>query len=105
MALAVTSIKRSAAAPNVPTLDESGLAGFDAVGWWGVLAPAKTSPEIVRKINAEIETITQNSEMRQWLQSQGFEPASGDPQQFVRFLSDEIKKWGGVVKASGAKLE
>lgn len=104
-ALAVTSIKRSAAAPNVPTLDESGLTGFDAVGWWGVLAPARTSPEIVRKINAEIEAITQNAEMRQWLQSQGFEPAGGDPQQFARFLADEIKKWGGVVKASGAKLE
>ena len=104
-ALAVTSSKRSAAAPNVPTLDESGLTGFDAVGWWGVLAPARTSPEIVRKINGEIEAITQNAEMRHWLQSQGFEPASGDPQQFARFLGDEIKKWGGVVKASGAKLE
>jgi len=105
MALAVTSIKRSLAAPNVPTLDESGLTGFDAVGWWGVLAPAKTSPAIVRKINAEIEAITQNAEMRQWLQGQGFEPASGNPQQFARFLNDEIKKWGGVVKASGAKLD
>lgn len=105
VALAVTSIKRSAAAPNVPTLDESGLTGFDAVGWWGVLAPARTSPEIVRKINGEIGSITQNAEMRQWLQSQGFEPASGDPQQFARFLGEEIKKWGLVVKASGAKLE
>lgn len=105
MALAVTSIKRSPAAPNVPTLDESGLTGFDAVGWWGVLAPAKTSPAIIRKINAEIGTITQNAEMRQWLQSQGFEPAGGNPQQFARFLNDEIKKWGVVVKASGAKLD
>jgi len=105
IALGVTSIKRSAAAPNVPTLDESGMTGFDAVGWWGVLSPAKTSPEIIRKINSEIEAIIQNAEMRQWLQSQGFEPASGDPQQFSRFLSEEIKKWGGVVKASGARLE
>ena len=104
-ALAVTGIKRSAAAPNVPTLDESGLTGFDAVGWWGVLAPARTSPAIIRKINLEIETITQHAEMRQWLQSQGFEPAGGDPQQFARFIADEIKKWGGVVKSSGAKLD
>ena len=105
LAIAVTSIKRSAAAPGVPTLDESGLTGFDAVGWWGVLAPAKTSPTIVKKINLEIEAITQNPEIRQWLQGQGFDPAGGDPQQFERFISDEIKKWSGVVKSSGAKLE
>jgi len=105
LALAVTGIKRSSAAPNVPTLDESGLKGFDAVGWWGVLAPAKTPPVIVRRINAEIETITQNPEMRQWLQNQGFEPAGGSPEQFARFIRDEIVKWGALVKASGAKLD
>ena len=104
-ALAVTSIKRSVAAPNVPTLDESGLTGFDAVGWWGVLAPAKTPAAIIREINSKIESILQNAEMRVWLQSQGFEPAGGDPKKFARFISDEIRKWGEVVKASGAKLE
>jgi tripartite-type tricarboxylate transporter receptor subunit TctC len=104
-ALAVTSIKRSGAAPNVPTLDESGLTGFDAVGWWGVLAPAKTPAAIIREINSKIESILQDPEMRVWLQSQGFEPAGGDARMFARFISDEIRKWGEVVKASGAKLE
>lgn len=104
-ALAVTSAKRSAAVPEVPTLDEAGVPGFDAVGWWGVLAPAGTPAAIVSKLNGEIAAIVGGSEMQRWLQSQGFEPAVGSPERFAQYIKDEIVKWGKVVKASGARSE
>jgi len=104
-ALAVTSAKRSAAVPEVPTLDEAGVPGFDAAGWWGVLAPAGTSAAIVSKLNGEIAAIVGGSEMRRWLQSQGFEPAAVGPEQFAQYIKDEIVKWGKVVKASGARSD
>ncbi|MBI3067329.1 MAG: tripartite tricarboxylate transporter substrate binding protein [Betaproteobacteria bacterium] len=104
-ALAVTSAKRSIAVPDVPTLDEAGVPGFDAVGWWGVLAPAGIPAAIVAKINREIVAMLANAEMRQWLQTQGFEPAGGSSQQFARYINDEIVKWGKVVRASGARLD
>lgn len=104
-ALAITSARRSAAVPDVPTLDEAGVPGYDAVGWWGVLAPARTPAAIVNKMNNEIGAIVGEAEMRQWLQRQGFEPASGSPGQFAQFIKDEILKWGDVVKTSGARLD
>ena len=104
-ALAITSAKRSTAVPDVPTLNEAGVPGYDVAGWWGVLAPARTSPAIVGKLNTEIGAIVAQPEMRQWLQRQGFEPASGSPAQFARFIKDEIVKWSDVVKASGARLD
>lgn len=104
-ALAITSAKRSTAVPEVPTLDEAGVPGFDAVGWWGVLAPARTPAGIVKKMNNEIGAIVGEAEMRHWLRRQGFEPTSGTPEQFAHFINDEIVKWGEVVKASGARLD
>ncbi len=104
-ALAITSAKRSAAVPDVPSLDEAGVPGYDAVGWWGILAPARTPPAIVDKINREVVAIVGEPEMRQWLQRQGFEPASGSAGEFAQFIKSEIIKWGEVVKASGARLD
>ncbi len=104
-ALAVTSAKRSAAVPDVPSLDEAGVPGFNAVGWWGVLAPAGTPAEIVKKMSNEITAIVGEAEMRNWLQRQGFEPAGGSSQQFAQFIRNEIIKWGNIVKASGARLD
>ena len=104
-ALAVTSAKRSAAAPEVPTLDEAGVPGFDAVGWWGVLAPAGTPAEIISKANREIAAIITDPGMQQWLKGQGFQPAVGSPAQFAQFIKTEIVKWGKLVKASGARLD
>ena len=103
--LAITSMKRSSAVPDVPTLHESGVAGFDAVGWWGVLAPAGTSPAIVKKVNAEIAAIVNDPKMRQWLERQGFEPAGGSAPEFERFIKSEIAKWGEIVRTSGAQLD
>jgi tripartite-type tricarboxylate transporter receptor subunit TctC len=104
-ALAITSAKRSTAVPDVPTLNEAGVPGYDAVGWWGVLAPAGTAPGIVNRLNNEIRDIVEQPEMRQWLQRQGFEPASGTPAQFAQFIKGEIVKWGEIVQASGARLD
>jgi tripartite-type tricarboxylate transporter receptor subunit TctC len=103
--LAITSMKRSAAVPDVPTLHEAGVPGFDAVGWWGVLAPAGTSAGIVRKMNAEINAIVNESKTQKWLESQGFEAAPGTAAEFARFIKSEIAKWREIVKTSGAQLD
>ena len=103
--LAITSMKRSPAVPDVPTLHEAGVPGFDAVGWWGVLAPAGTSPAIVNKMNAEISAIVNEPKTRQWLERQGFEAAAGSAAEFGRFIKSEIAKWGEIVKTSGAQLD
>lgn len=104
-ALAVTSARRSPAAPDVPTLTESGLSGYEASSWFGMLAPAGTPPEIVEKLNAAIVKALQSPEVRDRLASQGAEPASLTPAEFARFIDAEIAKWAKVVKASGAKVD
>ncbi len=104
-AMAVTSAKRSSGAPDVPTLDEAGVTGFDAVGWWGLLAPAGTPKAIVDKLNRAVVGILAKPEMRSWLQGQGFEPAGESPEQFRKFIDAEIAKWGKVVALSGARLD
>jgi len=104
-ALAVTSARRSAAAQEVPTMDEAGIPGFDAVGWWGVLAPAATPPTIIGKLNSEIGSIVAAEDMQRWLQSQGFDPAISKPGQFADYIRAEIVKWGKVVKASDVQPE
>ena len=104
-ALAVTMTKRIPQLPDVPTVAESALPGFEAVSWFGVLAPAKTPPAVVAKLNAEINKIISNTEMRQRLVEQGTEPAVMSPEQFAQHIKDEIAKWGKVVKASGATVD
>lgn len=104
-ALAVTSARRSAAAQEVPTMDEAGIPGFDAVGWWGVLAPAATPPTIIGKLNSEIGSIVAAEDMQRWLQSQGFDPAISKPGHFADYIRAEIVKWGKVVKASDVQPE
>lgn len=104
-ALAVTSSRRSSGAPDVPTLDESGVTGFEAVGWWGLLAPAGTPAAIVGKINGAVGDILARPDMRAWLQKQGFEPGGDTPGYFRKFIDEEIVKWGKLVAASGATLD
>ena len=104
-ALGVTSARRSQAAPEIPTLAESGVPGYEVDSWFGVLAPAGTPKEIVAKLNAEIVRILQMPEVRQRLMEQGAEPVGDTPEQFAEHIRKETVKWARVVKASGAKAD
>jgi tripartite-type tricarboxylate transporter receptor subunit TctC len=104
-ALAVTSAKRSPAAPDVPTIAESGVPGYEAVAWFGILAPAGTPPEIVKKLNTEIAKTLKSPEVTKRLASQGAEPVSNTPEQFAAYIKSEMAKWAKVVKASGAQVD
>ena len=104
-AIAVTSLKRAPVLPDVPTISESGLPGFEASSWFGVLAPAGTPVPIVARINAEVNKWLQSAEAREKLLSQGAEAAGGTPEQFAHHIRAESEKWAKVVKASGAKVD
>jgi tripartite-type tricarboxylate transporter receptor subunit TctC len=104
-ALAVTSGKRTALAPELPTIAEAGLPGFEASGWYGVLAPAATPRGIVQKLNREIGSLIADKDFRGRLGSVGVDPAGGSPEQFAAYIASELAKWGKVVRAAGAKLD
>lgn len=104
-ALAVTSATRSPVLPDVPTLQESGMAGFEVGAWQGVVMPAKTPPEIVNKLNAEITKALKNPAVLEKLAAQGAQPLGSTPEQYGAYLRSEIQRWGEVAKATGAKLD
>ena len=103
--LAVTSAKRVDDLPNVPTINESGYKGFDAVTWFGLLAPAGTPKEVIARLNAEFNKALQNPELRKKLGDEGADAAGGTAEQFAALIRDEIPRWGKVVKESGAKID
>jgi len=104
-ALAVTTAKRSSLAPELPTLAETGLPGFDIYTWWGFMAPAGTPKEIVAKWNAEVTRILSTPEMKAFFAQQGAEPAPTTPEQFAALIKGEIPKYARIIKASGAKVD
>ena len=104
-ALAVTSATRAPALPDVPTVAESGLPGFEASSWFGLLAPAGTPPAIIAKINAEVATWLASPEGKEKLASIGANAAGGSPEDFARHIQAETAKWAKVVKESGAKVD
>jgi tripartite-type tricarboxylate transporter receptor subunit TctC len=104
-ALAVTSAKRSAEMPGVPTIAESGYRGFEANTWYGLLAPAGTPAAVVARLNAEVNRVLAMPDVRDRLASEGGDALGGSPEQFASFLRAEHAKWGRVVKESGAKLD
>ncbi|HPG62373.1 MAG TPA: tripartite tricarboxylate transporter substrate binding protein [Casimicrobium sp.] len=104
-AVAVTSDKRSPALPGVPTIAESGLPGFEASSWFGVLAPAATPKDIVDKLSGAIAKSLQTPEMKERLAGQGAVAVGNTPEQFSAHIKSEIDKWSKVVKASGAKVD
>ena len=102
--LAVTGEKRSSALPEVPTIAESGLPGYHAATWFGVLAPAGTPKEIVSKLNAEFAKALAAPDLVEHLRSEGADVVAGSPAQFRTFLRSEVERWGPVVRASGTKV-
>jgi tripartite-type tricarboxylate transporter receptor subunit TctC len=104
-ALGVTSSKRSVVFPELPTLAETGVPGFHAVGWFGVFAVAKTPQAIVTRLNGDIAALMQEPETRDRLLAQGAEPQPGSPEDLRRYLANEIGKWGKVIREAGIKAE
>ena len=103
--LATPSGKRSPAIPDVPTIAESGLPGFDVEPWFGIVAPAGTPAAIVNRLNAEIGKIMQQNDVKDLLAGFGAAPSISSPQEFGKFIDSEVTRWAEVVKASGAKAE
>lgn len=104
-AVAVTSSKRSPVAPNVPTLAEQGLQGYDSVGWIAVVAPAKTPQEIINKVNAALNSALQNKEMQERIYATGSEPTPMTPAELGKFMQADYDKWAKVVKTANIKVE
>lgn len=102
-ALAVTSARRSPAAPDLPSMAEAGLAGYDERTWNGLLAPARTPPAIVNKLSAEVAALLKSPETRERLAAQGAEPGGNRPAQFAAIIKSEIAKWAKVVREAGIK--
>jgi tripartite-type tricarboxylate transporter receptor subunit TctC len=103
--LAVTTTMRSAALPQVPTIAESGLPGFEAPAWNGVLVPAGTPAPIIARLHGEIVKALQLPEVLERIRSLGFEPVGSSPQEFGNFIKSELAKWSKVAKEAGAKAE
>lgn len=104
-ALAVTTSKRSANLPEVPTVAESGFAGFDAPAWWAVLASAKTAPEIVRQMNEALNTVLRQPDVAARLAGQGIEVRTGTPEAARAFIDNQIDTWAKVVKDNAIKAD
>jgi tripartite-type tricarboxylate transporter receptor subunit TctC len=103
-ALAVTSRERSTALPEVPTVSEAGLKGFEAVAWVGLSAPARTPPAVLERISADVVKVVRTPEFSERLRQDGSNPVGNTPDQYAAFVRDEIDKWGKVVKFAGVKL-
>ena len=101
--LAVTTVTRSAFFPEVPTLDEAGVAGYEFNTWYGLLVPAKTPRPVIDRLNKELAGVLDSAAVKEQFSVQGLEPAPTSPQEFSAYLESEVKKWAKVIKASGAK--
>ena len=104
-ALAISSAKRIAKLPDLPTIAESGIAGYEASVWYGIVAPAKTPPEIIARLYKESAAILQDRATREKMDANDFEATVLNPEQFGAFIRREIEKWGKVVKTTGARAE
>lgn len=104
-ALAVTSPQRDPSLPDLPTLAESGLPGYEVGSWYGLLAPAGTPPAVVDKLSKLVARIVRRPDIRQKLSEQGATPVGDTPAEFASHIQSELKKWAPVVKASGAQVD
>jgi tripartite-type tricarboxylate transporter receptor subunit TctC len=104
-ALAVTSFKRTSVLPDVPTLNETIMPNFEVGAWQGVLVPAKTSPDIIRRLNAEVVKALASADVRAKLAIQGAEPLGSTPTEYGNYIKAELERWDRVVKQTGASLD
>jgi tripartite-type tricarboxylate transporter receptor subunit TctC len=104
-ALAVTPRQRAFAMPDVPTLDEAGVSGYEVAGWYGVLGPARIPKKIVARLNDELVTMLRDPAMRETMTRAGADPLPSSPEEFRRILVEDIGKWAKVVKAAGVKVQ
>jgi tripartite-type tricarboxylate transporter receptor subunit TctC len=104
-ALAVTSAKRSSFTPDLPSIAEAGVPGYETTAWYGIIAPAKTPRPIVAKLNAEVIRALDNAEVKTALANQSFEIVTTTPEQFGAFIKDELVKWSKVVKDAGMRID
>jgi tripartite-type tricarboxylate transporter receptor subunit TctC len=103
--LAVTTSQRSAELPNVPTVAESGFKGFDAPAWWAIIAPTKTPPEIIKRMNEEVNKALKDADISKKLGAQGIEIVGGTPEAARVFIDKQIDVWAKVVRDNGIKAE
>jgi len=104
-ALATGGAKRNPALPEAPTIAESGVPGYEASNWWGIVAPAGVSPAVVKRINTEVGGILATPETQKWFVTEGAEAVSKSPEDFRKWITSEMAKWGKVVKQAGIKAE
>jgi tripartite-type tricarboxylate transporter receptor subunit TctC len=104
-ALATTGRSRSAILPDVPTMDESGVKGYEAVLWLGLMAPKGTPPAVIARLNAELSRYTSSADVKRTWSAQGATPMTMGVDEFTRYVEGDITKWAQVVKVSGAKAE
>jgi tripartite-type tricarboxylate transporter receptor subunit TctC len=102
-ALGVSTSKRLAVAPEIPTIAEAGLAGYEVTGWNGVLAPANTPRPIIDKLNKTIVEALKTPEIEKFLIEQGLEPAGNSPEEFARLMHTDIEKWIRLTREAGIK--
>jgi len=105
VAVAVTSTRRSRALPDLATIAESGVPGYEASTWYGALAPAHTPPAVIARLHAEIVKILADAAMRDRLADQGFEPVGSSPGEFGAYIKSEIAKWGKTIRDAGIRPE
>ena len=104
--LGVSSLRRLALLPNVPTLDEAGLKGYETVAWGGIVAPRGTPKDVVDKLNAAVQTALRSTAVRDGYARLGAEPASGSPEDFQKLIARETARWGQIIDKAGIeKLE
>jgi tripartite-type tricarboxylate transporter receptor subunit TctC len=104
-ALATTGIKRSPMLPDIPTVDESGVRGYEVTVWFGIQAPAGTPRPIVEKLNAELGRMLKDPTVMERFAKQGVQPVGGTPDQFARQVSSEIRKWGDLIQRADIKVQ
>jgi tripartite-type tricarboxylate transporter receptor subunit TctC len=105
IALGVTSRQRSSSLPDIPTIEESGLAGYEATSWYGLLAPAGLSKALVTRLNAATNRVLKDADVREQLMRQGADPLGGSPEEFAAIVSKDTERWKKVVTAAGIKVE
>ena len=104
-ALAVTSRRRIEAAPDVPTFEEAGVPGYEAIGWFGVVAPRDTPRPVIERLNREIRSALNDPQIRSRALAAGTEPLTNTPEEFAAMIREETKKWAEVIKAGGIRLQ